>query len=91
MSIDCLLKTWLPGPCSAGKQILKRGLEMNSAKDGDRTLLDTDAKTPRVEEFENALRSLIIGQEPAIHMLTVPGIFIELTRYTPMRVIQPGT
>ncbi len=43
---------------------------MNSAKDGDRTLLDTDAKTPRVEEFENALRSLIIGQDPAIHSLS---------------------
>jgi len=43
---------------------------MNSAKDGDRTLLDTDAKTPRVEEFENALRSLIIGQDPAIQSLS---------------------
>lgn len=43
---------------------------MNSAKDGDRTLLDTDAKTPRVEEFEKALRSRIIGQDPAIHSLS---------------------
>jgi ATP-dependent Clp protease ATP-binding subunit ClpA len=48
----------------------QRGLKMNSAKDGDGTLLDTDAKTPRVEEFENALRSLIIGQDPAIHSLS---------------------
>ncbi len=43
---------------------------MNSAKDGDSTLLDTNAKTPRVEEFENALRSLIIGQDPAIQSLS---------------------
>jgi ATP-dependent Clp protease ATP-binding subunit ClpA len=43
---------------------------MNSAIDGDMTLLDTDARTPRVEEFEKALRSLIIGQDPAIHSLS---------------------
>jgi ATP-dependent Clp protease ATP-binding subunit ClpB len=43
---------------------------MNSAKDADNTLLDTNAKTPRVEEFEQSLRSLIIGQDPAIHSLS---------------------
>ena len=43
---------------------------MNSAKDADNTLLDTDAKSPRVEEFEKSLRSLIIGQDPAIHCLS---------------------
>jgi ATP-dependent Clp protease ATP-binding subunit ClpA len=57
-------------PEGAGRQVLTKGLEMNSAIDADRTLLDTDAKTPRVEAFEKALRSLIIGQDCAIHSLS---------------------
>src|SRR6266404_5986630 len=70
MSIDCCRGTWLPKTSERWKTNAQGGVEMNSAKDGDRTLLDTDAKTPRVEEFENALRSLIIGQDPAIHSLS---------------------
>ena len=62
---DLVSKIW-----SDGKQILKRELEVISAKDADNTLLDTDARTPRVEEFEKSLRSLIIGQDPAIHSLS---------------------
>jgi len=43
---------------------------MNSAESEDRTLLDTDAKTSRVKEFEKGLRSLIVGQDAAIQSLS---------------------
>lgn len=50
---DLVSKSW-----SRGKQILKRGLEVNSAKDGDNRLLDT--KAIGAPHLERAIERLLV-------------------------------